>query len=58
VRFSVLHGSEQLFATRYKLVLPTEDELRIELIREQRLLESRMASPAAPKKKAKSPRKK
>jgi len=58
VRFSVLHGSEQLFATRYKLVLPTEDELRIELIREQRLLEGRMASQAATKKKGKSPRKK
>lgn len=39
VRYSVLHGSEQLFATRYKLVLPTEEELRQELIREQRLLE-------------------
>lgn len=38
VRYSVLHGSEKLFATRYKLVLPTEDELRLELIREQRLL--------------------
>ncbi len=58
VRFSVLHGSEQLFATRYKLVLPTEDELRIELIREQRLLEGRMASQAMPQKKGKSPRKK
>ena len=57
-RFSVLHGSEQLFATRYKLVLPTEDELRIEVIREQRLLEGRMASQAAPEKKGKAPRKK
>ena len=40
-RYSVLHGSEQLFATRYKLVLPTEEELRRELIREQRALEER-----------------
>ena len=29
----------KLFATRYKLVLPTEEQLRLELIREQRLLE-------------------
>ena len=39
VRYSVLHGNEKLFATRYKLVLPTEEQLRLELIREQRLLE-------------------
>jgi len=41
VRYSVLHGNEKLFATRYKLVLPTEEQLRLELIREQRLLEER-----------------
>ncbi len=41
VRYSVLHGNEKLFATRYKLVLPSEEELRRELIREQRLLEER-----------------
>ena len=41
VKYSVLHGNEQLFATRYKLVLPTEDELRLELIREQRVLDER-----------------
>jgi len=39
VRYSVLHENEKLFATRYKLVLPTEEQLRLELIREQRLLE-------------------
>ena len=38
VRYSVLHGNEQLFATKYKLVLPSEEELRAELVREQRLL--------------------
>lgn len=43
-RYSVLHGSEQLFATRYKLVLPTVEELRRELIREQRVLEERRAT--------------
>ena len=40
VRYSVLHGNEQLFASKYKLVLPTEEELRAELEREQLLLES------------------
>ncbi len=39
VRFSVLHGHEHLFATKYKLVLPSEEELRAELVREQGLLE-------------------
>lgn len=41
VRYSVLHGNEQLFASRYRLILPTEEELRQELIREQRLIEER-----------------
>jgi len=40
VRYSVLHGNEQLFASKYRLVLPTEEELRVELERERRLLES------------------
>jgi predicted nuclease of restriction endonuclease-like (RecB) superfamily len=34
VRYSVLHESEQLFASRYRLVLPTEEELRAELERD------------------------
>lgn len=38
VRYSVLHGNEQLFATKYKLILPSEEELREELLREQALL--------------------
>ena len=42
-RYSVLAENEQLFATRYKLVLPSEAALRRELIREQRLLEERRA---------------
>jgi hypothetical protein len=48
-RYSVLHGSEQMFASRYKLVLPTEEELRLELIREQQLLEERFARRSLPK---------
>jgi hypothetical protein len=35
VRYSVLREHEQLFASRYKLVLPTEEELRIELDQER-----------------------
>lgn len=42
VRYSVLHGKEQRFATKYKLVLPSEEELRAELVREQRLLAEKM----------------
>ena len=30
-RYSVLHGNEQLFASKYKLYLPTEEELRAEI---------------------------
>lgn len=45
VRYSVLQGNEQLFATRYKLLLPSEEELRAELVREQQMLEA--AEPVA-----------
>jgi len=38
VKYSVLKGSEQLFASKYRLVLPSEEELVVELEREQRLL--------------------
>lgn len=30
-RYSVLHGNEQLFASKYKLYLPTDEELRKEI---------------------------
>lgn len=30
-KYSVLHGNEQLFASKYKLFLPTEEELRAEI---------------------------
>lgn len=30
-KYSILHGNEQLFASKYKLYLPTEDELRAEI---------------------------
>ncbi|RJP89358.1 MAG: DUF1016 domain-containing protein [Desulfobacteraceae bacterium] len=37
VRYSVLKGNEQIFATKYRLILPTEEELKAELEREKRL---------------------
>ncbi|MDP2759954.1 MAG: hypothetical protein Q8O64_06050 [Sideroxyarcus sp.] len=40
MRYSVLHENEQLFASKYRLVLPTEDELRAELEQDRALLES------------------
>jgi hypothetical protein len=39
VRYSVLHESEQLFATKYRLVLPSEEELRQEIEREREALQ-------------------
>ncbi|MCK5243626.1 MAG: DUF1016 family protein, partial [Desulfobacterales bacterium] len=38
-RYSVLNDSKQLFASKYMLYLPTEEELRRELERERRLIE-------------------
>ncbi|VVB86372.1 Uncharacterised protein [uncultured archaeon] len=37
-RYSVLEESKQLFASRYRLILPTEEELKAELEREKRLI--------------------
>ncbi len=42
-------GNEKLYATRYKLVLPSEQVQHLELIREQRLLEERANQPEHPK---------
>ncbi len=30
-KYSILHGNEQLFASKYKLYLPTEQELKAEI---------------------------
>ena len=43
VRYSILHESEQLFATKYRLVLPSEEELRQELERERAAIDQRLA---------------
>jgi len=56
VRYSVLHGHEQLFASKYRLVLPSEDELRAELNREMEILsreQSLQDSPAPARSKKK-----
>ena len=39
VRYSVLKENEQLFASKYRLVLPSEEELAAEIERERRLIE-------------------
>jgi len=42
VKYSVLSDNDKLFASRYKLYLPTEEELRIELERERKYIESQI----------------
>jgi predicted nuclease of restriction endonuclease-like (RecB) superfamily len=39
-RYSILHESQQMFASKYMLYLPTEEELRNELTRERTKIES------------------
>ncbi len=39
-RYSVLHESRQLFASKYMLYLPSEEELQRELRRERRMIEA------------------
>jgi hypothetical protein len=39
VKYSILNDSKQLFATRYMLYLPTEEELIAEIEREKRAIE-------------------
>lgn len=39
VKYSILQGSQQLFASKYQRVLPTEAELVAEIEREKRLIE-------------------
>lgn len=40
----MLEESKQLFASKYKLVLPTEEELRAELEREKQLIREHLDS--------------
>ncbi len=39
VRYSVLNDSEQLFTSKYRLILPSEEELRREIERERASVE-------------------
>ncbi len=41
-RYSILAGSEQLFASKYKLYLPTNEELRAEIESQKALFEQRI----------------
>lgn len=42
-RYSVLNDRKQIFASRYMLSLPTEEQLQIEIQKERRLIEAAMA---------------
>lgn len=44
VKYSVLKDSEQLFASKYRLILPTEEELAAEIDRERRMIMERRAA--------------
>lgn len=44
VKYSVLKENEQLFASKYRLVLPSEEELATEIERERRLIEERLGA--------------
>jgi predicted nuclease of restriction endonuclease-like (RecB) superfamily len=47
-RYSALADSPQLFASKYQMLLPSEDELRAELERDRALLESRPSNMEGP----------
>ncbi len=48
-KYSVLHGSEQLFATKYKLYLPSEEELKAEIQTQKELFELQQDEHPEPK---------
>ena len=45
VKYSILHENKQLFASKYLLYLPSEDELKKEIERERKLLDEKGAEP-------------
>jgi predicted nuclease of restriction endonuclease-like (RecB) superfamily len=45
-RYSVLNDRKQIFASKYMLCLPTEEQLKLEIERERHLIESAMADRA------------
>ena len=42
-RYSILHESQQIFASKYMLYLPTEEELRKEIARERDQIQARQS---------------
>ncbi len=48
-RYSILQGNEQLFASKYKLFLPSEKELALEIEREKKILNEKMNNQAIDK---------
>ena len=48
VKYSVLHESKQLFASKYLLYLPSEDELKKEIERERKMLDEKCAENTEP----------
>ncbi len=44
VKYSVLNENQQLFASKYKLYIPTEEELKKELERERFNIEQRLSN--------------
>lgn len=45
-KYSMLHGNEQLFASKYKLVLPSEEELRAEIETQKTMFKLQQADTA------------
>ena len=45
VKYSILHENKQLFASKYLLYLPSEDELKKEIERERKLLDEKGVDP-------------
>lgn len=45
-KYSVLHGNEQLFASKYMLFLPTEEQLRAEIESQKRIFEEQHSGSA------------
>ena len=44
IKYSVLNGNEQLFATKYRLYLPTEEELIAEIERGKLIIQEKLQS--------------
>jgi hypothetical protein len=47
-RYSILHENQQMFASKYMLYLPSEEELRRELARERDQIQARQQSERKP----------